>query len=438
MDLQEEGLTTMQDKLNIRLIKSLQPQNKPYEVVDTELKGFLLRIQPSGVMSYYFSYRNAQGKRKRYRIGNQAHMTPAQARDTAETIALKIANGEDAQEKKKQHKIDEAKAKLKTVVGFLENKYAPWVLAERKTGQDTIKRIQRNFQELLPRPMSEINSWIIEKWRSQELKKNKKPISINRDIVALRAMLSKAVEWDFLDFHPLAKLKPMKTDGQGKIRYLSTEEENRLRNALDQREAQIRTERANANKWRQERGYPLFPDLHPEGYVDHLKPIALLAINTGMRRGEIFTLTWENVDFNNRTVTIEGALAKSGKTRHIPLNDQAIKVLRIWKNQSVGSKLVFPSKDGTKLEGIKKSWNNLLLKTGINNFRFHDLRHHFASRLVMAGVDLNTIRELLGHSDIKMTLRYAHLAPEHKAEAVAKLMPRPALKNATEILVLRG
>lgn len=84
--------------------------------------------------------------------------------------------------------------------------------------------------------------------------------------------------------------------------------------------------------------------------------------------------------------------------------------------------MVFPGKNGEKLKSVKKAWANILKLAQIKNFRWHDLRHHFASKLAMGGVDLNTIRELLGHSDIQMTLRYAHLAPQHKAKAVAVLL----------------
>ena len=82
---------------------------------------------------------------------------------------------------------------------------------------------------------------------------------------------------------------------------------------------------------------------------------------------------------------------------------------------------VFPAEDGGRLDNINKSWKSLVEDAGIDEFRFHDLRHTFASWLVMRGVDLNTVRDLLGHADLKMTLRYAHLAPEHKAAAVAAL-----------------
>ena len=83
---------------------------------------------------------------------------------------------------------------------------------------------------------------------------------------------------------------------------------------------------------------------------------------------------------------------------------------------------MFPGPDGDTMVDIKTSWMRLLRLAKIDGFRFHDLRHTFASKLVMRGVDLNTVRELLGHSDIKMTLRYAHLAPTHRAEAVEKLL----------------
>ena len=172
--------------------------------------------------------------------------------------------------------------------------------------------------------------------------------------------------------------------------------------------------------WREQRGYE--PLEASEGtYADHLQPLVLLAMNTGLRRGELFNLRWSDIDLDRAQLTVQGAGAKSGKTRHIPLSRDALKMLIAWKDQSNGG-LVFPSPTtGGKLDNINRSWRALRSGAGLEDFNFHDLRHHFASRLVMASVDLNTVRELLGHADIKMTLRYAHLAPEHKAAAVAAL-----------------
>ena len=109
------------------------------------------------------------------------------------------------------------------------------------------------------------------------------------------------------------------------------------------------------------------------------------------------------------------------RAHHFSANN-AHKLLLQWRQYNSNQKLIFPGKNGQALVTLKKSWKSLLELANIENFRWHDMRHHFASKLVMAGVDLNTVRELLGHSDIKMTLRYTHLAPEHKALAVEKLV----------------
>jgi site-specific recombinase XerD len=130
------------------------------------------------------------------------------------------------------------------------------------------------------------------------------------------------------------------------------------------------------------------------------------------------------VDLEQRNITVEADTAKGAKTRHIRLNDEAVKVLRTWRDQPGAKSLiyVFSNNDGQPLANVRKSWVGILKRAGIENFRWHDLRHTFASNLVIAGVDLNKVRALLGHTDYKMTLRYAHLAPEHMQEAVDKLV----------------
>lgn len=253
--------------------------------------------------------------------------------------------------------------------------------------------------------------------------------TVNRDIATFKAAISKAVLWEFLEKHPLEKLKLLKKDRSSKIRFLSADEEQRLREAAIAREVKIKSDRDSANQWRKERGYDLLPDLNNIIFADHMRPMILLSINTGLRRGEVFSLKWENIDLERAMLTIEGAYAKSGKTRHVPLNTEALHTLKSWRLQTHNTILVFPSKNDEPFNNVKKTWAGILNLAKINNFRWHDLRHHFASRLVMAGVDLNTVRELLGHSEMTMTLRYAHLAPEHKANAVEKLVNKAKLEN---------
>ena len=249
-----------------------------------------------------------------------------------------------------------------------------------------------------------------------------KPITVNRQLASLKAALSKAVTWGFIHEHPLAKMKLLKVDTNPNPRYMSEDEESALRQALDARESIYRSRRESANQWRQMRSYALRESLTDDEYLDHLKPMVLLTMNTGLRRGELFNLRWSNIDLEHRNLTVAGSYAKSGTTRQIPLDDEAVDVLKQWRSQMVqDSGFVFAVKLGGRVNNVRKACKKLLENAGIENFRWHDLQHHFASKLVMAGVDLNTVREFLGHSTITMTLRYAHLAPEHKAAAVARI-----------------
>ena len=194
----------------------------------------------------------------------------------------------------------------------------------------------------------------------------------------------------------------------------------------------------SANGWRAERGYVLLPSLRDFVFTDHVKPLILLSLNTGCRRGELFDLTWENIDLDRRILTVTGATAKSRRTRHIPLNREATSVLLNWRAQSEEqSGLVFVNEQGERFDRANSSWRRLLKDAQIAAFRWHDMRHHFASRLAMGGVDLNTIRELLGHSDYSMTLRYAHLAPEFKLKAAEVLdMAREDAMGGNKVLAL--
>ncbi|HEY7492791.1 MAG TPA: site-specific integrase [Candidatus Tectomicrobia bacterium] len=411
----------MKAKLIASVIKTLPPAEQPYDVRDTMLPNFLLRVQPTGVMTYFFVYQTADGRKTRYRIGDVRSLTPAQARDMAEQLSARVISGEDIQVTKQERRNAAEVAKLRTLGGFLEHKYAPWVVAERKSGTATLARLQHNFAHLRETTLSDITPWLLEKWRSEQLKSGKASSTINRDIVALKALLAKAVDWNMLDKHPLGKLKPLKLDTKGRIRYLSADEEYCLREALRLRDLRIKSARQRGNAWRRERGYPEKPSLDTYTYGDHLTPLILLAINTGLRRSELFHLRWNDIDFQKKVLTVEGSTAKSGQTRHVPLNREAIDILMAWREQAPEMAVVFPGRTNERLDNVTKAWKGVLKTAGITHFTFHDLRHTFACKLAMAGVPLNSIRELLGHADLTMTIRYAHLAPDHKAEAVEKL-----------------
>ena len=325
------------------------------------------------------------------------------------------------------HKGIDPKAKkevsqLKTLQNFIENDYKPWVLAHHKRGNKTIASLIHCFGQFFPKPLTEITPAIIEQWRSKRINDGISNATLNRDIGTLKAVMTKATEWGFIQESPLKNIKLSKVDRSPKVRYLSVEEETRLRQVLLERDCQLRQERLNANQWRADREYPLYPEFSHDDFCDHLTPMVLLSINTGLRQGELFHLQWGMVNLTEASLILAGSITKNSSSRYIPLNDEAKAImLRLYDKSATKEGLVFPSKNNQPFNNIKRSWSSVLEKAQITQFRWHDLRHHFASKLVMAGVDLNTVRELLGHSDIKMTLRYSHLAPEHKVNAVKKI-----------------
>jgi integrase len=281
--------------------------------------------------------------------------------------------------------------------------------------------LNKDFAHLHGKRLADITQWDARKYEQDKSKAGLSRSTIDRQVRDLKTALSKAAEWGIIENSPLAGMKQGKADKNGRVRYLSEAEEKQLRAALDGRQAKQRIERQQYNKWRHERRMEPLP-LMDGRYTDYLEPLVVLAVNTGLRRGELFNLEWADINLKGRLLTVQGGGAKSGQTRHIPLNEEAFGVLVAWRNQAGGNLLVFPSPVTSKrLDNINKSWRNLVNAAGVEDFRFHDLRHHFASSLVMAGADLNTVRELLGHASLDMTLRYSHLAPEHKAAAVALL-----------------
>jgi integrase len=410
----------MQTKFSVRAIEALCPAQKPYEARDTELPGLLIRVQPSGKRTFYADFRTTQGKRKRVKVGRVEVMSLAQARDQARIVLGAVAKGEDPAVQKKRDR--------QTTFGiFLEGSYGPWANANHSRG-NTGDRLRALFGDFLSCRLDEITPWKAERWIMDRKKAGIAGSTINRDVGMLKSALSKAVEWGLLPIHPLIALKAQRTDQTGKVRYLSEEEEVRLMAALTARETRRSGARESGNAWRLQRGRTPMKPIEPEqGYTDHLLPMVLISLNTGLRQGELFSLTWENMDLAHRRLTVQGSRAKSGQTRHIPLNRTAFEALSRLKERSGAESVVFVGRGGERFNNVKRSWQRVLQEARITHFRWHDMRHHFASRLVQRGTDLNTVRVLLGHKDIKMTLRYAHLSPQVMADAVARLDPSPVL-----------
>ncbi len=399
------------------LINKSEPRKKRYVHYDDTVPGLILRVEPSGAKIYYAMY-TKDGKRSAYKIGSADILTVAQARDAATTFLSKVALGEELPGKHTEFN-------SVALGAYLEESYFPWVRINRKSGDATIAMLKASFSFLWDVRVKAIDQISIERWRMDQLK-SIKPASINRILSALSSALNWGYKRHIINENPLARLERLKErDSQVKVRYLSVEERRRFMKAIDDREKRLRTERDSHNVWLKERGLPALPDLKHIAFCDHIKPMILVSLNTGIRRGALFGLIWGDVDFSNRTLTLRPEEAKNERLHYVPMNDVVFDTLEQWHGQSSNtsaSALVFlSSRSGQRFDNCRSAWDALLKAADIQNFRWHDMRHDFASQLVMRGVDLNTVRELLGHADLKMTLRYAHLAPEAKARAVKTL-----------------
>lgn len=402
-------------KLSPAIVEAAKPEAAPYRIWDTTVPQLFLRVQPSGVKSW-----NVQWTRNRSKsLGKWPGVTVEAARTKARAVAV-----EADQHGAPLAIIEAAKpngGRALTLRQFVEGDYRTWARHELKRGQEAVNRVLSVFESLTDAPLPEVNRKAVEGIITERRAAGASKATTNRDLTGIKAVLSKAVEWHLLNAHPLAGVKPSKVTTGNVVRYLSKGEEKRLRGALAKREASRRGHRESGNNWCKERGgdgRPLWP---ADGFTDHLMPMVLVAMNTGLRRGELFGLRWADVNLASKVLTVTADTAKSQKIRHVPLNAEALDALKRWKKQSNGDGLAFPSPGGGRFDNIQSSWEALTSDAKLVDFRFHDLRHDFASKLVMAGVDLNTVRELLGHGDIKMTLRYAHLAPDKLADAVAKI-----------------
>lgn len=388
------------------------------DITDTKQPGFVVRCRPTGRHSYL-----VRAKRGSWvTLGRVGVLTLTQARDEARKVLAQIALGETPRQAPKAKTVPSLR-------GFLADVYGPWVRQHRKTGDETVRRITAAFPSLLGVKLDALSPFHVERWRSARLKEGTQPATLNRDVNALRACLTHAVRVSrLLKVHPLSEVRALAVDASPLVRYLTPDEEARLVAALKARDEARRADRVSANAWREAREYATYP---PFGtFTDHLHPLVMLAMHTGLRRGELFGLEWRDVDMPHTRVTVRGEGTKSGHTRHVPLNREAVRVLTAWQadrlavltHDALDSPLVFPSSAGTRLDNVQTAWETVLKAARVTHFRFHDLRHTFASRLVQAGIDLNTVRELLGHADLKMTLRYSHLTPDHRQAAVDRLV----------------
>lgn len=394
------------------------------ELRDTEISGFSVRKRQNKI-SFRLVYNSpTTGKRRYYTIGVYGNITATQARDIAKTTAGKVAIGIDPQEERADLKNRARTEQQRTLRAFLHGGFKE--VTPEKRWNKASKDIERHFTIWLDKPMDSIERSEAQKWLNDY---PGAPAGANRLLNNVRGLLTKAVDAKVISHHPLRGTKDLPVDKKKKKNPLTNAEERRLLDVLDRREDRRRAERLRYIAWHGTRKSKK-PVPEPHGvYTDHLKPIVLLVLHTGLRKGEVFNLYVDDIDFDAAppSMTVIGMdpiterRSKSAQSRHIPLNDIAEQTLRDWIQQTSPNSYVFPSEDGGRLEDIKTALDSVMAEARIKKKKLHALRHTFGTRLVRKKVDLVTIKELMGHSSLETTQGYLHTDDEQKAKAVQLL-----------------
>jgi len=260
-------------------------------------------------------------------------------------------------------------------------------------------------------PLKDISSFHLEKLKKKMFDAGRASRSVAYALAVVRQVFNFAKENDlFFGTNPVEKIKVPRKDNK-RIRYLTYEEAETLLEKLQERS----------------------PDLHD---------MALLALHCGPRAGEIFALTWKDIDFEQGLVTFRHT--KNGYVRHLPMTNQVREMLK-YRELTKQSELVFPARNGGKRKEISNSFERVITNLGWNKdvedsrqkIVFHTLRHTCASWLVMAGVPLYTVKEYLGHQKISQTERYAHLAPDSLQQATTALNNMGKKKNESKVVNLK-
>ena len=231
----------------------------------------------------------------------------------------------------------------------------------------------------------DIQNWLVE----QEDEREWSPATRNRYQAAFSLVFSVAIDNGKMESNPAAKIK-RKAENNGRIRFLSPEEETLLTGIIAER-------------------YP------------HYMPAFIISLHTGMRAGEQFNLDWRDVSLTQKRITL--VKTKGKKIRHIALNAVALAAFQELADRNGKVGYVFLNTDGNRLQNARDWFEPVLEISKLKDYTWHCNRHTFASRLVMAGVDIRTVADLMGHATIQMTMRYAHLAPAHNQSAVDRLVP---------------
>lgn len=379
---------TTQSNNKVKLTKKVVETAVPHSterlfIWDTEVKGFNLRIYPTGRKTYFLQYRNQAHKTHKIKIGVHGNITTEEAREKARQLSLKISLGEDPA-------ITSREKKAIITVADLTKEYLE-LHANVNKRTKSIKDDTRMISNVILPKLGKFNIKIVTSLDLQKLHRDlkDKPYLANRVRALINKMFNLARDWGWLTDNPVLGIE--KYQEEKRDRWLNDGELQRLWAVL-------------------------------EKYNHHLTThVFKLLLLTGARKGELLQATWDQFDLEKGIWTKPSHLTKQKKKEHLPLSENALQVINQVKQFKKESSLyLFPGKiDGQPLQEIKTFWKKVIKEAGIENVRIHDLRHTHASHLVSSGLSLSIVGKLLGHTQAATTQRYAHLADEPLRQATS-------------------
>lgn len=288
----------MKEKLTAKLLGSLQVTGNEYEVHDTTVGGLFVRVTAAGAKSYVVSW--ARGRKKT--LGRVGILTLDQARTEAtQYLAEARAHGEPLAVTQGRRG-----ATLPSLRDFIEDTYMPWFKAHHKGHEKTQHTLSNNFDPIMSQRLDAITERDLEQIRTAWMQAGNKASTVNRKMGSISGVFSRAVEWEYIDTHPLAKLKQLKVDSKGVIRYLAADETKRLRDTLDARQDEMRVERESANTWRTDRHRDAFRyEGYSAGRYEEHKSAGVTLRFTSVLTGETAYAIF-NVDLTRKRTTVGG------------------------------------------------------------------------------------------------------------------------------------